>query len=278
MKNKFLPVPLLALLLLQACGGGGGGGGGVPLLPAATGTPPAAPAETAPAASADAGSVSAPFARGTSARHLLLGIGSQVFGNLTQSEQAPSGAMVRLNDITLTGGNRVTKDIAGDASFAIGRWTAGTVTRSSGAETLTGQDNRTYHYLAANNLQALPTSGAATCDAGKFTTPTYVGGTAGAQSGSASGSAQLVFDGSGVTVSGSIKVTVGSESGNVSLGDAKIASTTSTAITGAFLSGGAGAALQLGDHGGGAYLLGVGYSATLPNGARYTGIAKFRCA
>ena len=184
--------------------------------------------------------------------------------------------MVRLNDVTLTG-NRVTKDIAGDASFAIGRWTAGTVTRSSGAETLTGQDNRTYHYLAANNLEALPTSGAAACDAGKYTTPTYVGGATGAQSGSASGSAQLVFDASGATVSGTIKITVGSESGNASLAG-KIVSTTSAAITGAFLSGGAGAALQLGDHGGGAYLLGVGYAATLPSGARYTGIAKFRCA
>lgn len=276
MKNQLLFASLLSLLLLQACGGGGGGGGAaLPILPPAAGAPPAAP-PAPPPANADAGSVSAPFMRGSSARYQLLSVGSQSFGNLTQSEQAASGAMTRLNETTLSG-TSATKDIAGDASFAIGRWTAGTVTRSSGAETLTGQDNRAYHYLAFNNLATLPTSGAATCDAGVFTAPTYVSGTAGANSGSASGSAGLVFDGSGATVSGSIKVVVGDQTGSANLGGT-IASTTSTAITGAFLSGGTGAALQLGDHSTGAYLLGVGYAVTLPGGGRYQGIVKFRCA
>ena len=272
MKTQVLTASLLSLVLLQACGGGGDGG--VALLPASTNTPNT-PSATPPA-NTNSGSVSASFARASSARYQLLGIGSQSFGNLTQSEQAASGAMVRLNDVTLSGSS-ATKDIAGDASFAIGRWVAGTVTRPSGAETLTGQDNRAYHYLASNNLAALPTGGAATCDAGVFTAPTHIGGTAGANSGIASGSASLVFGSSGATVSGLIKVVVGDNSGTVSL-DSTIASTTSTAVTGAFMSGGTGAALQLGDHGSGASLLGVGYAVTLSGGARYQGIAKFRCA
>ncbi|MEJ7688801.1 MAG: hypothetical protein WKG52_18505 [Variovorax sp.] len=49
------------------------------------------------------------------------------------------------------------------------------------------------------------------------------------------------------------------------------------AISGALFSGGSGAAIQLGDHGGGAYAMAVGYAIKLPSGARYTGVAKFRC-
>ncbi|MBT2323167.1 hypothetical protein J7E62_12515 [Variovorax paradoxus] len=275
-KNKLLVPSLLSLLLLQACGGGGGGGTAFPTAP-----PPAAdapPADAPPSAPAggDSGSVSAPFARGASARYQLLGVGSQTFGALSQSEQAPGGAMIRLNDNTLTGAS-ATKEIAGDANFAIGRWTAGTVTRNSGAETLTGTDNRAYHYLAFNALPALPTSGVATCDTGVFTAPTYTGGTAGAaHSGGASGSASLAFDGTGGVVSGTLNISAGGATGTVSL-NGTVTSPNNTPITGAFLSGGSGAAIQLGDHGGGAYVVAAGYAATLSNGARYTGIAKFRC-
>lgn len=268
-QNKLLIPSLLSLLLLQACGGGGGGGAGFPVAP-----PPAAPASPA---NQDSGSVSAPFAPVPGARYMLLGVGSQSFGRLTESSQAASGAMTKLNDNTLTG-DSATKEIAGDASFAIGRWAAGIVTRSSGAETLAGADNRAYHYLALNTLPTLPVTGSATCDAGVFTAPTYVGGTAGAaHSGSASGSASLVFDGTGAVASGTLSVAAGGATGTVTL-NGTVVSPSSTAITGAFLAGGSGAAIQLGDHGGGAYVFAAGFAATLSNGARYVGIAKFRCA
>ncbi|QRY31638.1 MULTISPECIES: hypothetical protein [unclassified Variovorax] len=281
MKNKILfSFSLLSLGLLHACGGGsGGGGGGMPMgaIPAVAPSATAEAAAAAPAA-ADSGSVSAPFARGERARYLLLGVGAQSFGVLSQSEQAASGAMTRLNDNTLTGSS-ATKEINGDANFAIGRWTAGTVTRSSGAETLTGGDNRAYHYLALNELKTLPESGSPTCDAGVFTNPTYVGGGSGAaaNSGAASGSSTLAFGSEGAAVKGAVKVTVGDAVGSVNF-DTKVKSPSSTSVTGSFLSAGAGAGITLGDHGSGAYAIAVGYSATLPSGARYMGVAKFRCA
>lgn len=170
-QNKIL-IPallsLLSLLLLQACGGGGGGGAAFPIAPPSAADAPPAP----PPATADSGSVSAPFEPRPGARHMLLGVSSQSFGTLTQSTQAASGAMTKLNDTTLTGAT-TTKEISGDANFALGRWVAGTVTRSSGAETLTGTDNRAYHYVAFNALPALPTTGSASCDAGVFSGCTY---------------------------------------------------------------------------------------------------------
>lgn len=149
MKNKILlSLSLLSLGLLHACGGGSGGG--TPMAVAPLGAASGAAGLTAPApANADSGSVSASFVRSERARYLLLGVGAQSFGVLSQSEQAASGAMTRLNDNTLTGSS-ATKEINGDANFAIGRWAAGTVTRSSGSETLTGADNRAYHYVALN--------------------------------------------------------------------------------------------------------------------------------
>ncbi|MBN8757194.1 MULTISPECIES: hypothetical protein [Variovorax] len=281
MKNKILfSLSLLSLGLLHACGGGSGGGGsGMPLgiVPPSAPSPMAEAAAPVPAA-ADSGSVSALFVRAERARYLLLGVGAQSFGVLSQSEQAASGAMTRLNDNTLTGSS-ATKEINGDANFAIGRWTAGTVTRSSGAETLTGADNRAYHYLALNELKTLPASATTTCDAGVFTSPTYVGGGSGAaaNSGAASGSSTLAFGSEGAVVAGTVKVTVGDAAGSVNF-DTKVKSPSSTSVTGSFLSAGAGAGITLGDHGGGAYAIAVGYSATLPSGARYMGVAKFRCA
>jgi hypothetical protein len=83
--------------------------------------------------------------------------------------------MTTLNSNVLSG-TSATKDISGDANFAIGRWAAATVITASGADTLTGNDNKAYHYLVFNTLSALPTTGSATCDAGVFTAPTSVSG------------------------------------------------------------------------------------------------------
>lgn len=278
MKNKLLfPISLVLVGMLQACGGGGNNGGGV-------GIPTTAPSvgnsgsDGQPAAptSADSGSVSAPFNRGASARYQLFGPGSQSFGALSDSAQAASGAMTKLNDNVLSG-KSATNEIAGDASFALGRWTAGTVTRTSGAETLTGTDARAYHYVAINALTALPTTGTPKCDAGVFTAPTYVAGSGAQGAGTTSGSATLAFDSQGAAVGGTLTVAVAGATTTVNL-NSQVKSPMSTPITGALFNAGTGAAIQLGASGDDAYVLAIGYAATMPSGARFQGVAKFRCA
>lgn len=275
MTSKLLIPSILSIALLQACGGGGGGDGGT--APAAS-TSGSAGGSTGTPASADSGSVSARFAAGASSRYQLVGVGSQTFGRLDTSVQASSGAMTKLSDAVLSG-NSVTKDISGDASYAMGRWAAGTVTRSSGSETLSGTDNRAYHYIALNSPAQFPTMGTLSCDAGAFTTPTYKSGGSGTSpnTGSASGSATLSFGAGGATVGGTVNVAASGSAGSATLGTT-ISSTSSASVTGAYLSGGSGAAVQIGDAGGGAFLVAASYAATLANGARYIGVARFRCA
>lgn len=271
MTSKLFIPSILSIALLQACGGGGGGDGGAAPAASTSGT-------AGGSASADSGSVSARFAAGASSRYQLVGIGSQTFGRLDTSVQASSGAMTKLSDAVLSG-NSATKDISGDASYALGRWAAGTVTRSSGSETLSGTDNRAYHYLVVNTPAQFPATGSLTCDAGVFTAPTYERGGSGTQpnSGTASGSATLSFGAGGATVGGAVNVAASGSAGAATLGTT-ISSTSSASVTGAYLSGGSGAAVQIGDAGGGAFLVAASYAATLANGARYIGVARFRCA
>lgn len=282
MKNKLLLISsLVSIALLQACGGGSGDGGETAAAAPATVGEPTTPSggttAPAPAANGNTGSVSAAFVAGSTPRYQLAGSGNQTFGRLEPFVQASSGAMTTLGSTVLSG-DSATKDIAGDATFAIGRWAAGTVTRSSGAETLTGTDSRAYHYVVVNAPSAFPASGTKTCDAGVFTTPTYLSGGPGAGgTAAAQGSAGLVFGASGAAITGAINVTVAGASGSATL-NGTAASVTSVAITGSYLSSGAGAAVQIGDAGADAYLVAATYAVTLPNGARYLGAAKFRCA
>ena len=279
MKNKLLLPSLLSIALLQACGGGGGGDGdgGASIAPVGVAEPaPVSGGTPATPASANTGAVSAPFVAGTTPRYQLTFPDGQSFGRLDSFVQASSGAMTTLGGTVLSG-DSASKEIAGDATFAMGRWAKGTVTRSSGAETLTGTDNRAYHYLAVNALAAFPASGAKTCDAGVFTAPTYAsGGASTSATGTASGSASLVFGASGAAVTGVVNVTAAGASGSASL-NGTAQGVNSVAITGAYLSSGAGAAIQIGDAGNDAYIVAATYSAVLANGARYIGVAKFRC-
>ncbi len=256
----FSLLTVLSIALLQACGGGSDDHGS---------------GNIAPGTAANTGSVSAPFNRSTSARYQLTGVGSQSFGVLSTSAQDASGAMTSIGSSVLSGSTSV-KEIGGDASFAMGRWAAGTVTTTSGATTLTGTDNRAYHYIAINVPTVFPTSGTLTCDRGAFTTPTYTGGGNPGTTGDASGSATLTFSAGGATVGGTVSVSASGLSGWASL-SGPIATPTSSLTTGAFFSNGTGAFTQIGDAGSGAYLLATSYAVTLTNGSRYIGVAKFRC-
>ncbi len=266
-----LPVSaaLLAVLsaaLLQACGGGHDHRDGNP----------ATPGPTAPASTNNTGSVTAPFNRGIASRYQLTSGVSQSFGVLTASMQDASGAMTMI-DTTVLSGAATVKEIAGDATFAMGRWVAGTVTTTSGATTLTGTDNRAYHYIAVNSPSVFPSAGTLNCGAGSFTTPTYASGGSPGTTGVATGSATLSFGASGATIGGAIHVTASGTSGMASL-SGFIVTPNSSATTGAFFSNGGGAYSQIGDAGSGAYLVATSFAVTLANGARYIGVAKFRCS
>lgn len=274
-KTISLALSVLSLALLQACGGGGGDSGGTSVTTDAGTDVPST--QTTPITSPNTGSVSAPFSRGTTARYQLVGVSRQSVGVLDTSVQDASGAMTTLGTNVLSGDIAV-KEISGDASYAMGRWTAGTVTTRSGASTLSGTGNDVYHYLTINLPTAFPTSGTFACDAGVFTAPTYASGAGSATVvGSATGSASLSFGTGGATVTGAINVTASGSSGSASL-NGSVSEPSSATITGAYFSNGAGAYVQIGDGGAGSYLVATSFVAVLANGAHYIGVAKFRCS
>ncbi|MGN5476475.1 hypothetical protein ACTMU2_04040 [Cupriavidus basilensis] len=278
MKKSALLASLLAsALVLAGCGGGDGGA-----------TPPATEPGTAdgggkpvdPPAPANTGSVSAQFVAGAAPRYMLLGIGSQSFGRLDNHTQAAdSGAVTVINSTTL-GGDTSTREISGDAGFAMGRWAKGTVTFSSGTRVLDGVSNAAYHYVLLNSLPAFPEDAAYTCDAGKFTAPTYIGGSnvaASVYTGATTGTATLAFSDKGAAIGVSLTATAGGISGGVS-GNSQVATPSNLGITGAFLSGGAGMGLQVADAGDGKALVVAAYKVNLANGAMYQGVATFSCS
>ena len=257
--------------VLAACGGGGGD----PVPAAATPAP-------APTAVANTGSVSAKFVPGTTPRYLLLGQSMQVSGAATPAVQDAAGVMTTLSGNTLSGSPTGTLEIAGDASYAQGRWVQGTVTTASGASTLTGTTaSAAYHYVAHNALGTLPTSTSVplVCAAARLTAPTYVsGGGAGAATatGSATGSATLSFGAAGAAVSAIVNATASGSSGSIT-GNATVTTPTSSSITGSYLSGGAGTQLTVADAGAGKYFVVAGYKVSLANGALHQGVATYLC-
>lgn len=260
-------VAVLSLAMLQACGGGGSDSSNTPHVDSPAPGTTAAPTPIAA------------FNRGATARYQITSLGSQSFGVLSNSTQGADGAMTVLNTTVLSGSTSV-KEIGGDANHAMGRWAAGTVTTASGATTLTGTDNRSYHYIAFNAPTVFPTSGTLSCDAGAFTAPTYTGGgTVGSASntGTATGSASLSFGATGATVGGSISVAANGSNGSALL-TGSIAAPNNSSTTGAYFSNGSGVYTQIGNAGAGAYLVASSFAVVLANGSRYIGVARFRCS
>lgn len=270
MKTLKLMTPVLLACLLAACGGGEDGGATTALTTGTTQT------QTTDSPSVT-GSVSAPFAGSSASRYMIFGVGSQRWGRLDNHTQATGGAMTALNDMSL-GGTSVVRDISGDANTTQGRWAGGTVTTSTGASVMTG-DNAAYHYVAFNvRSTPFPASGNLTCDAGTFTTPTYVGGGGGtfASSGSATGQASLAFGPTGAAINASVTGTANGVTATSSL-SRTVEMPSDMAVVGNILGGAAGAVLAIGDAGTADYLVLAAYSQTYPSGARYQGMATFRC-
>ncbi len=276
--RPFAAIALAALL--AACGGGGGGSQDNGAAPGSSQDSSGATGDATAPANQDTGSVSTGFVASVSGTqaYFYQAIGTQSFGLLKTFTQSSSGAMTALNDTTLTGPAARTQDISGDAFSTQGRWTQGTVNRAGSSRVLAG--NEAVHYVAFNRHNAFPDTGTFQCDAGRFTTPTYAGGTqvpASAQTGSASSSgATLRFGSTGAVVSASYTVQAGTASDSRSL-NVTIPSPTSMSIQGAYLGGNQGSAWSVGDGGNGTYLVVGAYRSMLSNAAIYQGVVTLRC-
>ena len=311
MKKSVLFASVLTMTLLQACGGGSGdGNAGV--------TPPPGGGDTGgnggdsttpPVTGGDEGSVSAPFAWTDSGSSYYMLFSQNVTsagplrteldpGGLFCPEvacsrgpivQTASGALARVSQfsVAFTGNTGdspfVTKNIAGDANYALGRWVQGTVVQSTLAAgvisttVLPGTDEGSYHYVAYNIPASFPATGNYACALQSGTTPTRVSGS-GPDTGAFSGDAlALSFDAGGAHPSGALSISIGNETLTTSLPTRMVASA-SLGITGEFLANGPGAAAQVADAGSGGYALAVGVTAQSANGALYRGIAYLRCS
>ncbi|OBV40603.1 hypothetical protein [Janthinobacterium psychrotolerans] len=276
--GNLLLITLLATAL-SACGGGSSSSDSATAVTPANPVNPVAPVTPVAPVSGDTGSVSAPFAGNASARYLLLAVASQSTGALTSVSQGANGALSEIAGAAFTGTPAITREISGDASFAQGRWFTGTITRSTGATVMSG-NNASAHYNVYKTLASLPASGSLACDAGTFTAPSYTGGGVIGQDayfGAASGSATLSFGATGASLAMTVNASAGGQQASIS-GAGLLAAPASTAIGGGFLGGSSGTLLALGDAGAGRYLVIGGYKVVLANGASYQGVATFRCS
>jgi hypothetical protein len=281
MNKKLSALTLLSLTCaLAACGGGGGGESD----PAGAAGPASAPA-SAPSPSASpivipgTGSGPVAFVSGVAPRFVLYGLGSQQNGQAVPFVQGKDGAVTTLGTNTLSGSPAVTKEIAGDASFAQGRWTQGTVTASYGASTLTGTSSEAFHYAAYNPLLTTPASGTPVCGPGRVTAPTYTSSSlvgAPTKSGTATAAATLAFSSAGAAVEVTITATASASVGTIK-GAGMITVPSQMLFTDGFFGSGVGTNLALGEVGPGTYLVVAGFKVRLANGALHQGVATFTC-
>lgn len=282
LKKTLVLLPLVAAL--AACGGGGGDGSPVDTNRSADGAGTGQPAtdgdtKDTPATPAKP-AVEELFhlsPRGTTARYLLLGTSLQSTGALETLEQQPMGGVVAMNAHTLTGPDLSVADIAGDETFAQGRWAKGTALAAGSTSTLGGARNAAYHYVVHLAATHLPAGGTLRCDAGTFTRPTVISNPSAPALGVATGSAALSFNDAGAVVDVSLTATAGHRTGTVSTTGRTIAPGAS-AVTGNFFSQGDGMMLTLGDSGNGKFRIIAAYEVTAGGDAAYRGIATFLCA
>jgi hypothetical protein len=259
---------LIAAASLTACGGGGGN------------SAPAITTTSAPAIE-NSGSVSASYVKAANARYLFQGIAFQSSGILSAVVQDGNGVLTTVGGNTLTGSPTATKEIGGDASFAQGRWFVGKVTTSTNVSSqLDGTTNESFHYVAVNDLAAIPAIGSKTCDTGKFTAPSYTGGTSTTSVGffgTTTGNATVTFDGAGAHPSMTLNTSVNGSSGSVTI-SGTIVTTIGEAISGAYFANGSGGLITIADGGAGTVLVVSQYRIALANGSVYMGVATFRCS
>lgn len=264
MTKALAVLPLIAAL--AACGGGGGGDSG-----------PATPAGLQGTGDTSRPKVKAAFVKGQTARYLMISSSAQNAGRLETIEQQTTGEVITMNGNALSGIDRAIADVAGDASFTIGRWTHGSAVIGSSTKTL-GATGTAVHYAVYNAPDALPTSGSFSCDAGQFTVPT-LDVAPGTEVGQAKGSASLSFDASGAQLDASITVTLADGSaGTESATGRKLNSPTTITYTGGMLGGSSGLQLTMAqglDASKQAVI--VGYVVKV-GASKYRGVAIFNCS
>jgi hypothetical protein len=266
MNVKPVTLALALSTLLAACGGGSGSNNA---------QAPATPDAGGGAAARNA--VDAPFMASDHSRYIYLGNTGQVLGVLNGFTQDESGAVTKLGSTTL-GGAPVVVDISGNASFAMGRWSGGTVTTSSGSSELKASAGDAMHYLVYNTLPAMPAAGSLTCSTGNFTSSTDKAGSSTSPDslGAASGSATIVVDALGAHITMKLANKLGSDSAEASYtGDFE--SPTVGIFKEGYLTNTQGAYIALADAGGGAVRLVTSYRLLLSNGLLYQGVATFAC-
>ncbi|OWQ48858.1 hypothetical protein CDL60_02925 [Roseateles noduli] len=214
--------------------------------------------------------------KGTTARYQFVGVSQQASGRVDTFEQTTDGGVVTLNAQTLTGATRAVADVAGDETFAIGRWSKGTATTSSGSSTIESSVNAAYHYAVYNVAAAFPATGAYKCDDGRFSSPSLVNGTSSVYFGKGSGTAALSFSATGASVDVSITTTAGSQQATVSATARTIATPLTTAITGNYFGGGEGMSLSIGEGGTNKLRIVAAFQAKAGDSS-YRGVATFNC-
>lgn len=279
---KHLSLAAAVAITLVGCGGGGGSN---PAPAAANSSTPPVTQTPVENKTSNSGSVDAAFVSGSKPRFLFAGIAVQASGNASPLTQASDGAVTVLGTYTLTGNPMAIQDISGNANYAQGRWNVGTATTgATTTDSMAGNSNSAYHYVVFNSLTALPTSGTMSCNAGKFTKPTYVGGGTSPGStgyvGTASGTAGVTFDGNGAHVNLTITNTgTGASAG--STGTANLSGNLPTAASNYIAGGlgglGNGAMVSLGDAGNGSINVIASYTVVLANNNTYRGTAVFTC-
>jgi hypothetical protein len=279
MTNKIFSLALAATFTLTACGGSGGEDKNSSNTQAPADSGIVMPTLPSPPKIANSGSVDAAFVPGATPRFYLAGIFTQASGDAMPYKQTSDGAVTTLGKYTLSGTSIATQEISGNANYAQGRWNVGTVEGNGTSDQMKGDDYKTYHYVLFNGLAAMPADGSMTCDAGKFTKPSYVeGGTKPSVSGyfgTSTGSAAITFNATGAHVNVAVSTAVGAVGGNANY---------SVTITGprsnSFTSGGSAgnsAWVTLGDAGNGSVHLIVEYTVGLANQNTYRGVVTFTC-
>lgn len=198
-------------------------------------------------------------------------------GHFVGFVQQTNGAVTTIGSASL-GTPATVRDIHGDATYAMGRWAAGTVAGLANPVTLTESGSAAYHYVLFNEAASLPTAGTLSCDNGTFTTPTYVGGTSVAAAdfkGSVTGNAQLTFSDAGAGLKIGLTVNNTSSTGTGSFSTTATAMHTSITGSGQLNSGNTlyvamGAAAK-------GYDVVGGYFVNTASGARYIGAYRFHC-
>lgn len=277
-RREFLPftstrVMILALASsLSACGGGGGG------APGNNAGGNQNSGNNGPVVPSPSGAVSANFVSNGNSKFFLNGTGMNVSGGAAANPVQSAGAVTTLGSYTLSGSPWIVQDIAGDASFAMGRWVWGTITNTSTNTMLatmngSGLANEAWHYLLVNPLAAYPASGTMmTCDNGTFTRPTYP--TAGSTGLTVGSNATLGFTPTGATFGFTLATTAGGVTNttpysviNLPLGSISIMGSNLTS----------GTTVSLSDGGGGSIRINGIYNSTPANGHTYQGVYSFKC-